>query len=689
MVDENHRLELHMLTQLGSTVDKDKYVFYVTNPDRFSGAWAKLERRLWNALDFGLARRTHELLRFEAEINVLRDNIHEAISSGASGRTRQGLEIMQALMHRAVQTHEEAPGATVQRLSDLISNVSYGQEWEILMRAMFDLISASSDTLSARTKQEVHDFLFRLLHDFCEMSNPHAVRSCLNLILADWSASLSSRMVNGSQDQAYILLRLSEIAEFALPRSGSASFQGFAMSLIADTFIMCAKAAVDRGDAEAATRAITYLRQTFEFDAGDGRGVVFQQRRELGLLILSAWILFRKDKGFSGAEVDRTAGEIQSAISQSNMWNLARRAQESEDESTLGWSSWEGTMSLSRHWFGVATMPTYVNLAALKLASTRPFEPPSPPAENDVTLAHRLYELLRAIRNGDFRNLENELTSVNLENVERKVKTVLDEVAQRRRDMLAKTPLDNARIERFVTTLRDSLVVGSRPRLTRLLVDEATSGTARKIRSRQPVDKWWFVQSDVIAEPEMLARSLAEAIIHEEDEAIVSTILKSRSPVEAQTENIDENLPDWLTSTEDFSLIVTNSWDGFSQLVTSEQLERLAQGDLPKTASGIPVFRLYDDRPPFLAAFLTPRGVRCRVSVPTDEAEARSGYIEDIPILVSVRELAESEVTRFAAETGTSEDDYRAQAVVEVLEELTIEIRDRSYVRVWTLTTEG
>ncbi|MGE5784447.1 MAG: hypothetical protein ACM3ZE_07640 [Myxococcales bacterium] len=265
--------------------------------------------------------RTPELLRFEAEINVLRDNIQEAISSGASGRTREGLEIMQAAMRCAVQMQDEASAATVQQRSDLIANVSAGQEWDILVRAMLDLIGASSDTLSIPTKEEIHDFLFRLLQDFCEMSKLRGVRSCLNLILADWSASLSSRTVNGGQDQGYILLRLSEIAEFVLPRSGSAEFQEVAMSLFADTFVMCGKAAVDGRDAEAANRAITYLRQTFEFDAVDDRGVAFRQSRELGLLVLLAWILFRKDKGLSGAEVDRTAGAIQSTISQSNMWD--------------------------------------------------------------------------------------------------------------------------------------------------------------------------------------------------------------------------------------------------------------------------------------------------------------------------------------------------------------------------------
>jgi hypothetical protein len=334
-------------------------------------------------------------------------------------------------------------------------------------------------------------------------------------------------------------------------------------------------------------------------------------------------------------------------------------------------------------------MPTYVNLAALKLASTHLFVPPSPPAENDLILAHNLDELLRAIRRGDFRNLENELASVNLENVERTVKTVLDEVVQRRRDILAQTPLDDARIERFVTVLRELLVDGSRQRLARIIVDEASAGTARKIGYRGRLNKWWFVQSDVIAEPEMLARDVAGALTHQEEEAILSTIMEATPASEAAAESIHDNLPGWLTTTEESRLIVTNSWDAFSQLITFEQLEGLTRSDLLRTTSGIPVFRLYDDRPPFVAAFLTPRGVSCRLSLPTDEAEAWSGSIEDSAILVSVRELTESEVTTFAAETRTSQDDYRAQAIVEVWEELTVEVKDRSYVRVWTLTTEG
>jgi hypothetical protein len=281
------------------------------------------------------------------------------------------------------------------------------------------------------------------------------------------------------------------------------------------------------------------------------------------------------------------------------------------------------------------------------------------------------------------------LASVNLERVERIVKTVLDEVVQRRRDVLAKTPLDDARIEGFVTALRDLLVFGSRPRLARIIVDEATSGTARKIGYRERLNKWWFVQSDVLAEPEMLARELAGALIHQEEEAIFSTILEATPASEAAAESIHDKLPDWLTTTEESRLILTNSWEAFSRLIPFEQLEGLTRGDLLKTASGIPVFRLYDDQPPYVAAFLTPRGVSCRLSLPTDEAEAWSGSIEDSAILVSVRELTESEVTTFAAETRMSHDDYRAQVIVEVWEELTVEIKDRSYVKVWTLTTEG
>ncbi|MGE5784448.1 MAG: hypothetical protein ACM3ZE_07645, partial [Myxococcales bacterium] len=47
-----NRPELHMLAELGSTVDKDKYVFYVTNADRFRGVWADLEHRLSSALEW-------------------------------------------------------------------------------------------------------------------------------------------------------------------------------------------------------------------------------------------------------------------------------------------------------------------------------------------------------------------------------------------------------------------------------------------------------------------------------------------------------------------------------------------------------------------------------------------------------------------------------------------------------------
>lgn len=45
-------------------------------------------------------------------------------------------------------------------------------------------------------------------------------------------------------------------------------------------------------------------------------------------------------------------------------------------------------------------------------------------------------------------------------------------------------------------------------------------------------------------------------------------------------------------------------------------------------------------------------------------------------------------MTTLAADTGTSQDDYRAQAIVEVHEELSVEVNDSSYVSVWTLITD-
>lgn len=102
----------------------------------------------------------------------------------------QLLPVARAAMRCTVRAHENVPGATVRRLSDIVFNVPYGQEWEILMRAMRDLISASSDTLSARTKQEIHRLVFGLVQDFCETEELAAVQSCLYLVVDDWVASL-------------------------------------------------------------------------------------------------------------------------------------------------------------------------------------------------------------------------------------------------------------------------------------------------------------------------------------------------------------------------------------------------------------------------------------------------------------------------------------------------------------------
>ena len=366
------------------------------------------------------------------------------------------------------------------------------------------------------------------------------------------------------------------------------------------------------------------------------------------------------------------------------MWELARRAQ--EDQSTLRWGWWESTINLSRRWFGFATMPTYVNFLALKLASTRPFEPQSPPAENDVTLAHNL-DVLMSIRGGTFRNLGNEWTSVDIEGEFKPiVRAVLDEDARRRRQILTQTPLDKGRLERFRRALRDSLGVGSTPRLARILMDGATAGKARKVRQSALVDKWWFVESEVYGEPEELAASLARAMIDQEDEEIISTIVKATSLVEVRAESINEYLPDWLTS--DHGVIVTNSWDAYYALIPHDQFELLTGDNLLETASGIPVLRLYDDKSPFAAAFLTPRGIRCKLSSPTGAGQIPSGFAIEDTMLVGVREPTESDLMASATDSGTSQNEYRAQALIEASEELTVEVNDSSYVKMWRLLPE-
>jgi hypothetical protein len=354
----------------------------------------------------------------------------------------------------------------------------------------------------------------------------------------------------------------------------------------------------------------------------------------------------------------------------------------------LRWTWWEGTISPTRRWFGFPTMPTYVNLAALNLALTRPFEPPALPAENDVALAHRLEELLSAITRGDFRNLEIEFASQSLKNVEQKVRRVLDEDLNRHRDILAQSPLNQERIERFYAALSESLVPGITPRLATLLVDDAAAGVVRKVQQRQLTEKSFFVRSDVDADPEEVAQTLAWDRIRGEAEAIISTIVDASPPVEVPAESINDNLSDWLTSIENGGVIVTNSLDACYPLIPNEQLERLVQGDLLRTASGIPVFIVDDGRSPFVAAFSTPRGVRCKLSLPTNEQEISSGFVIDNTISVGVREITESDQMAFPPETRMSQNEYRAMVLIEASEDLTVEVSDSNYVRVWTLITE-
>jgi hypothetical protein len=168
---------------------------------------------------------------------------------------------------------------------------------------------------------------------------------------------------------------------------------------------------------------------------------------------------------------------------------------------------------------------------------------------------------------------------------------------------------------------------------------------------------------------------------------IISTILEAAPPVEVRAKTINDELPNWLTSTENHSLIVTNSWDAYYELIPSEQFT-FNNDDLLKTASGTPVLRLYDNRSPFVAAFLTPRAIRCKLSARRDELSTPNGFVIDNTILVSVRELNESDLMAFALDSATSQNDYRAKALIEASEELTVEVADSKYIKVWTLITD-
>jgi hypothetical protein len=42
----------------------------------------------------------------------------------------------------------------------------------------------------------------------------------------------------------------------------------------------------------------------------------------------------------------------------------------------------------------------------------------------------------------------------------------------------------------------------------------------------------------------------------------------------------------------------------------------------------------------------------------------------------------------FALDSATSQNDYRAKALIEASEELTVEVADSKYIKVWTLITD-
>lgn len=527
----------------------------------------------------------------KSSLGALRDNTVDALEHSNLGLALEGLDAYASVL--AAIASQETVLAARRASSAPPALRGYGREWDQAIRDLYVVADVASTSRSLRTWVEVVAWFRRMISNFAAAGTSIAVRDLLSVFQSMWTTMLQHRGTDFEARQSTYLLHLAELnshGRWPLLSDSSEQIHWHFARTFADLF----RAAVVEGAPEAATLVLNY----FEHGFHNGPETL---RRSSTCLVLFGWLLYMLERGTEvNADVWQALGR---GLDQaSSLVQILEYSMSEEVESALNWTWWEirprGPVSS-----GVLQMSTYVDLAAVSLSSTHPMLGWSE-SELSGSTAQRLVGAIDSLLSGAYPRISQmHLASEEaLGRLRQQLQAQVDRANIAREMELHRSPLDEGRVERFVESLDTTLAAERRRSFVTELAGPFADPDIHKANFQFGLDtllaKYYFAPSDVHADPVALAQELTDSVIRGEQETVLGVVIDPAIAA-AETVSLDaaiRRIADELTRRSARSaVVVTNSSLAFIALTSSGT--NSDEGHVGEA----PVFRVYDDRPPYVA----------------------------------------------------------------------------------------
>lgn len=629
--------------------------------------------------------------RFRSELDMLADQLRDALVKGEMRRTRVGFQSLRNLIaevprysQRLFQKHS---------LLAPITSESYGEEWQDLLRSVWSIQQTGMQIQHAQVRNRLLVFLFELVINAVRLHAVAAVRDLSSLIAETWrDINDPSSNWTVSTDGEYYLLRLREVSYLWIREANDSDVEDLLL-MLARMYATTAKNSIDSNDAEATKKIVDIFG-----DVGDRRSKTtpyenFIRYRDATLLALDAWSIFKRAQAREGGDDDAPIHRLlRDKLDHDHLWEASLTVHQARFEEGIGWGWWELPPTHGRFVSGFAQFSTYVDAATLLAASYGGMHVPETENDESANLARRLLELSKQAESGQLpwlNGLLPEGTGIG-SFVESNLKERIQAQEIRTAEALANSPIDPEKVLSFCVTLIEGYQ--SRTRLMsqvsevhRTELNEATFGV------NHLEDKRWYVASrDGGFDSAEHGRSTGEALAAAEEEILTETLTSdSVSHASSKLNEIRQSVADWFNqAATGEKIVVTNSWlamRALARVVSDTEPADDHSGDLT-TDGGARIFRVYDSGESFVAGFVTPDGIEVvRGSVkPSRDGDTT---IAEGRFLVGVSELNDDDLTSLRTRNpDTSDLMLRQNVVVRVLERVRVIMNDAANASIWYIS---
>lgn len=529
---------------IGDTLEPGTVVAEVYGtPDSWDRQVGRLEELLANAIALSDKGKSDAGSALAHEIEDLQDDLISAIHGTRYGSVRRGLDYYSKIISDVREEVSDPFGHS--------TAFGYGGDWDWLTVHLWEINDAAA-AASERLASEAIEASFGRCVDSLENYDANFFRTVMQSYVQIWLKLLRSpRDDEGSKE--HLLVSLQNLTQYVLPASGGTDEQVVQRVGIAnEIWLEIVKTAVDEGN-KWASRALAYHSNMFRLD--DGRSVdspraLVQQSN----LMLLAWLLYIQ----SVEKVNNDSAVVEVLDSLSSERILMNIAAVSDGRRHAMLRDWEMRGALPLRTKILSTSEFLIRAALLALARYST----ATPSEFGIDLYHFALRAKNSI--DEFRDSWRPDWNIPVNRLIA-VEGALDQIIEnwRRKSLAALklAPLGKDRVEAFKSAFSDGLRESARPIRIFDIEPKRTSAApiVETMGGRTRVPKYYFVQTDVYADPVNLGASVANFALSLEADRIIFRCVEYGVSRSLRLAEIQDYVLSWIGTAIDPAILVLNS----------------------------------------------------------------------------------------------------------------------------------